>query len=178
MNLMGMFLPFMGAFVVLLVLSRLIVSAADEERKALETENGRLEFNPNRRGYWGVYLFIACLGYVVLASFLNGIKSGIAPAFFCAGFIALLLLAFPGSVIVDKNGLGQIYWLRGEKRIAWSDVSKVSLDEKKREVTIVGKFGTKIVHTRQLPDRERLLQELKSHCSEKLPAELKQQLAS
>ena len=139
MNLMGMFLPFMGAFVVLLVLSRLIVSAADEHRKALETENGRLEFNPNPRGYWEVYLFIACLGYVVLASFLNGIKSGIAPAFFCAGFISLLLLAFPGSVVVDKNGLGQVYWLRGEKRIAWSDVAKVSVDEKKREITILGK---------------------------------------
>jgi hypothetical protein len=178
MSLMGMFLPFMGAFVVLLLLSRLIVSPADEERKALETDNGRLEFTPNRRGYWGVYLFIACLGYVILAGLVHGIKSGIAPAILCAGFIALLLLAFPGSVIVDKNGLGQVYWLRGEKRIAWSDVSKVDVDEKKREVTIQAKFGTKIVHTRQLPDRERLLQELKTHSSENLPAELKQKVAS
>ena len=178
MNLMGMFIPFIGAFVVLLVLSRLIVSGADEERKALETENGRLEFTPNRRGYWATYLFIACLSYVLVASLVNGIKSGMAPAVLCAGFIALLLAAFPGSVIVDKNGLGQVYWLRGEKRIAWSDVSKVSVDEKKHEVKILGKFGTKIVHTRQLPDRERLLQELKTHCSEKLPAEPKQRIAS
>jgi hypothetical protein len=180
MNLMGMFLPFVGAFVVLLLLSRLIVSGADEERKALETEAGRLEFAPNRRSYWGVYLFIACMVYVVVATLIGGIKSGssLAPTVMCLGFILLLLVAFPGTIVSDNNGLGQIYWIRGEKRIAWNEVRTITFNEKKHELKIVGKGGTKILHSRQLPDRERLVLELKKHCAEKLPAELAPKVAN
>jgi hypothetical protein len=38
-------------------------------------------------------------------------------------------------------------------------------------VTIIGADGTKIIHSRQLPDRPRLLMELKIHCAEKLPSD-------
>jgi len=52
MNLMGLFIPLFFAIAVLLVLAKLIVSGADEDRQATETESGQLEFTPNRRSYW------------------------------------------------------------------------------------------------------------------------------
>jgi hypothetical protein len=153
---------------VLLLLGRLIVGEADEDRKAVESGDGKLLFTPNRRSYWGVYLFAALLGYVLLASLVSGIKSGLAPAAICAGFIILLLAAFPGGIATDDQGISQTYWLRGEKRIAWSDVRSVTLNEKKREVRISG-GGKKVLHARQLPDRERLIEVLKTYCPDKLP---------
>jgi hypothetical protein len=169
MNLFAVVGPFLGAFVVLMVLGRLIVSEAGDQRKALETGDGKLLFTPNRRSYWGVYLFLALLGYVLLASLVTGIKSGMAPAAICAGFIVLLLAAFPGSIATDDKEISQSYWLRGQKRIAWSDVRSVTLNEKKREVRIAGRSGTKILHARQLPDCERLIEVLKTHCGDKMP---------
>jgi len=63
MNLTGLLIPLFFAVGVLLVLAKLIVSGADEDRRAIETESEKLEFTPNRRSYWGVYLFLACLVY-------------------------------------------------------------------------------------------------------------------
>src|ERR1035441_4942396 len=67
MNLTGLLIPLFFAVAVLLVLAKLIVSGADEDRQATETEGGQLEFTPNRRSFWGVYLFLACLAYVGVA---------------------------------------------------------------------------------------------------------------
>jgi hypothetical protein len=172
MNLMGLFIPLFFALVVLSVLAKLIVSAADEDRQANETGSGQLEFTPNRRSYWGVYLFLACLAYGVVANVVVGIRSSAdlaAPAL-CIAFAILLLSAFPGTILVDKNGIEQVYWLRGRKRIAWNEIAKVTTDEKRGEVKIKGVNGTKIVFSRQLPDRARLQQELERHSSEKAPA--------
>lgn len=172
MNLMGLFIPLFVAIAVLLVLAKLIVSGADEDRQAIETENGQLEFTPNRRSYWGVYLFLACLAYGVVGNVVVGIRSSAdlaAPAF-CIAFAILLLSAFPGSIVIDKNGIEQKYWLRGRKRVAWHEISKVTIDEKRGELKIKGTNGTKIVFSRQLPDRARLQLELERHSSEKAPA--------
>jgi hypothetical protein len=164
-----MFLPLLGAIAVLMVLAKLIVSAADDDRNATETD-GRLEFAPNRRSFWSIYAFIAFLGYVIVAGLVGGIRSSmdlIAPVC-CAGFITLLTMAFPGTIVADQDGLEQRYWLRGRKRIAWKDVAKVTVDEKRGEVKIRGKLGVTILHARQLPDRARLLDELHKRCTETL----------
>lgn len=180
MNLMGLFVPFLGAFLVLVVLSRVIAGDADAGRKAQEMEGGVLEFLPNRRSYWGVYIFLAGMGYVVLSNLLFGFRSGatLIPALLCLAFAALLLAAFPASIRADSRGIGQVYWLRGEKRIAWGDVVTIAIDEKKREIRITGKGGVKVVHARQLPDGERLLEELKKHCAAKMPGAAGQKLMS
>jgi hypothetical protein len=162
------FFPLFAVVVVLMVLAKLIVSAADD-RNATETD-GRLEFAPNRRSFWGIYAFIAFLGYVIVGGLASGIRSGldlIVPLF-CTGFIALLTMAFPGTIVADQDGLEQKYWLRGSNRIAWKDVAKVTVDEKRDEVKISSKQGVKIVHARQLPDRARLLNELHERCTETL----------
>ncbi|MGO9438068.1 MAG: PH domain-containing protein [Terracidiphilus sp.] len=173
MDFMGLLIPLFIAVAVLLVLAKLIVSEADEDRQASETEGGQVEFAPNRRSFWGVYVFLGCLAYVLIASFVGGIKSSAdlaAPAF-CAGFAILLLSAFPGSIRVDKNGIEQVYWLRSRKRIAWNEIATVTTDEKRGEVRIKGKNGAKILFARQLPDRARLLLELEKHSDEKAPAQ-------
>jgi hypothetical protein len=161
------FFPLFAVVVVLMVLAKLIVSPADDERNVAET-GGRFEFTPNRRSFWGIYLFIAFLSYVVVAGVVSGIRSSadlIAPLC-CAGFITLLSMAFPGTIVADQDGIEQRYWLRGRKRIAWKDVAKVTVDEKRGEVKISSKQGVKIVHARQLPDRARLLNELHERCTE------------
>jgi len=169
MNFAGMLVPYLVAFAALLVLGKLIVSEAGEERKAVDGEGGRVEFTPNRRSYWGVYIFLALLAYVAIASLILGLKAGMAPAAMCSGFIVFLLAAFPGSIIADEKGVAQVYWLRGEKRIAWQDVKSVILNDKKQEIRIIGRGGIKILHARQLPDRERLLALLKERAADKLP---------
>jgi len=63
-----------------------------------------------------------------------------------------------------------VYWLRARKCIAWSEISKVTTDDKRGEVKIKGRNGTKILFARQLPDRARLLTELEKHSEEKAPA--------
>jgi hypothetical protein len=171
MNLTGLFIPLFLAIALLLVLAKLIVGGADEDRQAIETENGQIEFTPNRRSYWGVYLFVACLLYGVVANVVIGIRSSadLATPAFCIAFVILLLSAFPGTILVDKNGIEQVYWLRGRKRIAWNEISSLTTNEKRGEVKIKGSNGTKIVFSRQLPDRARLQLELENHSGEKAP---------
>ncbi|MGA2726675.1 MAG: hypothetical protein ABSE96_02610 [Terracidiphilus sp.] len=174
MNFMQLFIPLLFAITVLLLLAKLIVSGADEDRQATETEGGKLAFTPNRRSFWGVYLFLGCLAYVMVADVVSGIKSStdLATPAFCLAFFILILSAFPGTILIDKDGIEQVYWLRGRKRIAWNEISKVTPDEKRGEVKIKGRNGTKIHFARQLPDRTRLLAELEKHSGEKRAAQV------
>ncbi|HEX3892600.1 MAG TPA: hypothetical protein VHW46_08510 [Terracidiphilus sp.] len=160
--------PLILAVLVLLILAKLIASKAGKGREASKTTDGQLTFAPNRKSFWGVYLFIGCLTFVTLSALAHGIKSGtdLAVPALCVGFILLLLMVFPATIIANEQGIEQIYWLRGRKHIAWHDVKNVSLNEKYNELRIDSKTGVKIVHTRQLPDRKRLLNELDDHRAE------------
>jgi hypothetical protein len=172
MNSMGMFIPLFIALAVFLLLAKLIISGADEDRQAIETEGGQLEFTPNRRSFWGVYLFVGCLAYALVANLVGGIRSSadLAVPAFCLAFAILLLSAFPGTILVGKDGIEQAYWLRGRKRIAWNEISKVVPDEKRGEVKIIGRNGTKILFARQLPDQARFLVEIEMRKTEMAPA--------
>jgi hypothetical protein len=167
-----LFVPLFGAMLVLLLLAKLIASKA-EGRQASEADGGRLEFVPNRKSFWGVYLFVACFGYLAIASLFHGVTSiaDLALPSVCVGLVAFLLMAFPATIVADDQGMVQMYWLRGRKRIAWKDVSRVAINDKTGEVTVTSKSGVKIMHTRQLPDRQRLLVELDRHCTEKMPVQ-------
>jgi hypothetical protein len=174
MNFMQLLIPLGFALTVLLLLAKLIVSGADEDRQATETEGGKLAFTPNRRSFWGVYLFLGFLTYVAVADVVSGIRStaDLASPAFCTAFAILLLSAFPGTILIDKDGIEQVYWLRGRKRIAWNEISKVTTDEKRGEVKIKGRNGIKILFARQLPDRDRLLVEVEKHSEESAPAKV------
>jgi hypothetical protein len=107
----------------------------------------------------------------VVGNVVVGIRSSadLAVPAFCIAFVILLLSAFPGTILVDKNGIEQVYWLRGRKRIAWHEISKVTTDEKRGELKIKGTNGTTIVFSRQLPEQARLRVELEKHSGEKAP---------
>jgi hypothetical protein len=77
--------------------------------------------------------------------------------------VALLLAAFPASIVANADGIEQMYWLRSRRRIAWKDIASVEVNDQKSEIKIKGKNGVKILHSRQLPDRSRLLAELEKH---------------
>ncbi len=167
------FVPVFGSIVLVWALSRLSVSAADEGRPALEIENGQLEFAPNRRNYVGVISLVALLVYMsVTLAFANfSSKAGLLGAALWLGIALFILAVFPGSIRVNGEGMQQVYWLWKSKRIAWNNVSKIVIDEKRKKVTVIGRDGSKIVHIQQLPDRVRLLEEFAKSCGDKLPKE-------
>jgi len=172
MEFLGLFIPLGGAALVLLLLARLIAGTADKGREAAQIAAGHLEFRPNRRSYWGVYLFIACFVFTAIVNLVHAARSSanLAVAGTLIGFVLLLLMAFPATIVADEQGLEQVYWLRGRKRIAWKEVSSVYTDEKTGEVIIIGRSGVKIVHTRQLPAKETLLAEVEKHHTERAAA--------
>jgi hypothetical protein len=106
------------------------------------------------------------LSYPVIAGLISQITSGSGAwlVSLCMGFIVLLLISFPGSIDLTSEGLEQNYWVGRRKRIPWGDVVGFEIDKKGKSVTIRAKNGPKIVHTRQLPDRQRLITELEIHC--------------
>jgi hypothetical protein len=171
MTLIALFAPILCAILLVWVLSRLIVSKADEERQARGTGKGQIEFAPNRRNYWGVCLFVAFLLYIALTMALDGLQApgNFLGTAFCLSISLIILAGFPASILVSGDGLEQAHWLWKNKHIAWRDVAKIAIDEKKHTTTITGRSGTKIVHTVQLPDKTRLLDELQKHCGEKMP---------
>jgi hypothetical protein len=81
----------------------------------------------------------------------------------------MIAVSFPAKIIVASGGLQQVSWLWKNKRISWEDIVEINTGEKSRMVTITDSDGTKIVHSRVLPDRPRLLIELRHHCGENLP---------
>ncbi len=124
MNLVAIVGPFIAVIVLLFVLSRLVVSEAGRDRQPEELSGGTLQFLPNPSAYWAVYLFLGCLAFLAFSGFANAFRggSGIFPALLCTGFFLFLLSAYPGSIVVNKDGLEQLYWLTGRKRIPWAVV--------------------------------------------------------
>jgi Bacterial PH domain len=169
-----LFVPIFVSIALVFVLSRIIVSSADKTRQAREIGN-ELEFAPNRRNYVALVLFEAYLVYMSGSLLFTSFSTVVGRIGFALWLlVALFLLAvFPGSVITGDEGLRQVYWLR-KKSIAWKDVRKIVIDEKRNRVTITGNGGAKIAFMRQLPDKARLLAELGKHCPDKVPAEARQ----
>jgi hypothetical protein len=89
-------------------------------------------------------------------------------ASFGLGALAFLI-ELPATIVAGSDGLEQVYWFRRNKRIGWGEIVEINTGEKSRVVTITGADGTKIIHSRQLTDRPRLLLELKRHCGDNLP---------
>lgn len=163
--------PFFIVAVVLLVLSQLVLAEGDPTRPPRTLPDGGLEFAFPQRAFLGIYLFLGLLGMVAVSGIVSAVHSsmGIVMTAFSVGFIVLLLWALPGTIVVNAQGLEQRYWLRKPVTIAWADVRVVVVNKKGNEVTIRGMGGTKIQHSRQFPDRARLLAELETHCPDRMP---------
>jgi hypothetical protein len=148
-------------------------SSADKQRKARVLHRGRIEFTPNRRAFWAWPLIVAYLAWATVNQLVysHGRPLNLVSAA-CLGILAVMIaFSFPETIIVTADGLEVISWFRKNKQIRWADIVEINTGEKSRTVTITGADGTKIVHSRQLPDRPRLLAELRDHCRENLPSD-------
>ena len=165
------------AFLVLFVS---LQGSADGQRKARELDDGQIEFAPNRRAVWAWGLLVPYLIYAIVSQvkYSHGRPLHLMTAA-ALGVIALMIIfTFPETIIVTADGLKQISWLWKNKRIRWSEIVEINTGEKSRTVTIAGADGTKIVHSRQLPDRPALLMTLKEHCGENLPPDFPRELGA
>lgn len=138
-------------------------------RGSARFRNGRTEFPAGRASLAGGFVII---GFLVESAVRHLIRSHSSFAdCFIQGLLLIcaitVLSTMPGTILVTGEGLEQTYWLRKRIRLAWDEIVEVNLD--KQTVTIRGGDGTRIVHTSQQVDRERLLVELKHHCGDELP---------
>jgi hypothetical protein len=165
--------PMLVMIVLVWVLARIIVSVADKTSKARQVDD-QLQFAPNRKSFVATPAFVALLVYLGVTMLMSSMPATVR--FAGAGFWLLLagviLTAFPGTILADEKGLKQVYWFWKPRQIAWKDVDTVTFDEKKERLTINAQGGAKIEHTRQLPDRARLIAEIEKHCEGKVPADL------
>src|SRR5215469_4423767 len=99
MNVLMAFIPLFVAIAFLTIASRLIVSASDGQRKA-RVSGDSTYFEPNRRNFWGVYMFSAGMAYGAIAALVSGLNSvgGIVTFIFCLGFSFMIFAVFPGSI--------------------------------------------------------------------------------
>jgi Bacterial PH domain len=162
-------LVFLIGFVVVMLL--FFGNNHDRQGKARFRNDGRIEFTQNGRAFWGWLLVTAYLGYAAIHRLQHSHGRPLDLLIsVCVGTVALTLsFSLPGTIAVTADGVEQVFWLRKNKYVRWADIVEINTGEKSRTVTILGADGTKIVHSRQLADRSRLLLELKQHCGENLP---------
>jgi len=157
-----------------------LLANTPKSRKAKVSASGRVEFAPNRRATAAWLILAAFFVYLVPIQFRHVREHpfSIVTAVAFASVAIALLTSFPGAILIDSEGLQQTFWAWKIKRIRWADIVEINTGEKSGTVTITGADGIKIVHSRQLPDRPRLLWELKQHCAEQLPADFPGEPAS
>lgn len=120
---------------------------APKDRKANVSASGRVEFAPNRRATAAWLVLAAFFVYPVPAQFRHMCEhlfSTVTAVAFASAAIALLA-SFPGTILIDSEGLQQIFWAWKNKRIRWQDIVEINTGEKSRTVTITGADGIKIV---------------------------------
>lgn len=175
MNLIAVLLPYFVGFIVLFALSRIVLAEADSNRPAEQLPDGRLIFAPEKMALVAMVLFVGGLGglgiFGSVVALFNG--HGLLPSLFCLAFAALLLCILPGTLTLTNEGLEQRYWAGNVKRIRWRDVTSVRIVQKEGRVVISGLGYSRIQHTRQLPDRDRLMAELQAHCPDRMPGAAK-----
>ena len=138
---------------------------------ATELSDGRIEFAPHRL-VSAAWILLVLYSVDIAFDFLkhsHGKPFNLAAAACTVFFTAGILFSMPEAVVISRDELQQTYWFRKSKRIRWDEIVEINTGKKDQAVTITGADGTKIVHSRQLADRPRLLKELKQHCGENLP---------
>ena len=171
MNLIWFVVPYFAGVVVLFILMRIILGEAGSNLHAEELSGGVLRFAPVKLALIAMVVFI---GIFVLAGVAGTISTllggrGVILTLFCLAVAFLLLQVLPGTILLTSEGLEQHVWLGRPKKIAWGEIRAVSEFKRDGRVEVLGMSGKKIQHTRQLPDRERLLAELRTHCPDKMP---------
>lgn len=162
------------------VLVWLHVKGFENHEPAEVLSDGRVEFPPNRLRFATWLIAVAIPAWAALDALLHRSNKPMDVwSWVVIVLIALAeLLSFPGTVVVTREDIEQVYWFQKIRRIRWSDIVEINIGDKIRTVTITGADGTKIVHSGQLPDRPRLLEEIKRYCGPELPPDFPQETAS
>lgn len=172
MNLFRVFLAWALPAILLLA----IRMETSRHRAAKDAGDGRVVFELDQRTYWawlGLFLYLL---YTIVIQF--GAGPFRARSMVVAVLLALiavgLMAPFPETITAGPDGLVQEvrFWLK-KKKVAWSDVREIRVVKRNHLLVITGADGNRIAHTRQLPDRDRLLEELYQHCGDKVPKALR-----
>lgn len=164
------------ACVMILVVFGAFFGSADRQRQARVLRDGSLEFGPNRRSFvaWPIVMTYLIYATINRAMHIHASALNLIVAAFMGLVTISVAVTFPAKIIVADNGLEQVSWLWKNKLVRWEDIVEVNSGEKSRTVTITGVDRTRIVHSRQLPDRPRLLAELDLHCGHNLLSDFPQ----
>lgn len=145
-------------------------------RTAKDAGDGKVLFELDQWTYWAWLALFVYVLYTIVVQFGGGpFRMASVWIALVLGLLAVgLMMPFPETITAGEDGLMQEirFWLK-KKKIAWGDVREVRTTKRNKLLIVEGSDGTKIVHTRQLPDRDRLLEELYRHCGEKVPVELR-----
>lgn len=144
-------------------------------RAAKDGGDGKAVFELDQVTYWSWLGLFVYLLYAVVIQF--GGKFRVSSVWVALVLLVVavgLMFPFPETITAGPEGLAQEirFWLK-KKKIAWGDVREIERAKGNKLLIVTATDGTKIVHTRQLPDRERLLEELYKYCGEKVPKELR-----
>lgn len=169
-----------GVWAVPVVLLLLMRRETSRNRTAKDAGDGKLVFELDQITYWAWLALFVYLLYTVVIQF-GGKAFRMESLWLALLLLALaagLMMPFPETITAGPDGLVQEirFWLK-KKKIAWGDVREVRTAKKNKLLIVEGADGTKIVHNRQLPDRDRLLEELYRNCGDKVPVELRPVMA-
>ena len=148
-----------------------LIAGAGKPKSADDLADGRIEFAPSRMelASWAVIFICLMIETIDLFRHSQGQILNLLIAA-CPGLLVLVVIFnVPGTIIITADSLQQIYWFSRNKRIRWEEIVEINTGKKDRTVTVTGANRTKIIHSKQLPDRARLLLELKRHCGKNLP---------
>lgn len=145
---------------------------AGRNRKATPLNDGRLSFSPNRRALLAWLLIEGDLAWVAIYHWRHAHGNfDFATAALWTVLFGSLFVMVPETILVGPEGLEQVFWFSRNKRIRWGEIVEINTGEKSEMITIKSAKGTTIVHSKRLPDRERLLREISQHCGDELPSD-------
>jgi len=153
---------------------------SSRKRSAKDVGDGRVEFSPDLLTYFAWPLIVLLPAWPAI----NELRRGSAEWWQLMTPIVLLFLAasemftFPGTIVVSHDAIEQHFWLRGEKRIRWGEITEIREPGMSGALTITASDKTKIIFSNRLSDRPRFLAEIENHCRGNLPPEFLNRLAA
>ena len=155
-------------FIAAAIAAWLVYGRDATRRPASVLSDGRIEFRPDRLTLAALLLLEIPAVWYTVRSVQHGFQIGwsLVPAIYLGWAALVHLISYPGTVVVTRDGLEQLFWFRGNQRMLWADIREI---RSSADLKIIGADGTTIVHSQLLADRERLMAEIRRYCADELP---------
>lgn len=147
---------------------------------AKDLSDERVEFSPDPITYFAWPLITLLPAWVAIHELRRGLGDWsqlMAPAIILL-LAASQMFSFPGSIVVSQEGIEQHFWLRGQKRIRWGEVTELKEGRANSSLTITASDSTRIDFSGRMPDLPRFLAEIEKYCSGNLPPEFLSRVAA